>query len=368
MHQRLARLPARRTESGAVILEATTYRARLLGLAWLRPGDLPPRHALLLRRCSSVHTFGMRFPIDVVFGDQDGRVLHVARGVGSRKVLRCAGAAMVAELRADPENLTPDLPVGESWHASHNSKSKAGVRMFKRIRVRVTYANVMATVAVVAALGGGAYAALAAIPDSGGVIHACFKKKKGKLRVVNNPKCKKKERALAWNQTGPPGQQGVKGVKGDDGDQGVPGPTASTSAINSITTGAEFDLTNSDATVIDLFTVNNSSLDRQIQTSFTGRIVATATVTLVQDDTTGLSSAQCHLRISDGTGPNNGLTSITPFMESTFPSTIGYSNVITITGAVVRPAGTYNVRMDCKETDPEVVVSSGVMTVVAATS
>jgi hypothetical protein len=43
-----------------------------------------------------------------------------------------------------------------------------------RFRPRVTYANVMASIAVFVALGGGAYAAVsAAIPDQFHVIHGC---------------------------------------------------------------------------------------------------------------------------------------------------------------------------------------------------
>jgi uncharacterized membrane protein (UPF0127 family) len=356
MHPRLARLPARTTESRTVILEATTFRARLLGLAGLRSEDLPPRHALLLRPCASVHTFGMRFPIDIAFADEDSRVLHVARGVGAGKVVGCAGAAMVLEFRADRDSLTPYIRVGEGWRAIHPTRT-AGVSMFKKLRVRITYANVMATVAVVAALGGGAYAALAAIPGSNGVIHACFKKKKGNLRVVNKPKCKKKERALTWNQTGPQGIQGVRGL------QGVPGPTASTSAENPVGSGGEFALTSTDASVIDLFTVDGSGGDQRIQTTFSSRIIVTAHVTLVRDS--GTPDVQCHLQISDSTGPTNGLSDITAPSESTFPSASGYSNTITLTGAALRPAGTYNVRMVCKEAAGEAKVSSGSMTVIA---
>ena len=39
--------------------------ARLIGLAGLR--EMPPAAALLLPRCRAVHTFGMRFAIDVAF-------------------------------------------------------------------------------------------------------------------------------------------------------------------------------------------------------------------------------------------------------------------------------------------------------------
>ena len=44
---------------------AESLRARLVGLAWLR--HWPDSHALLLPRCRSIHTVGMRFPIDVAF-------------------------------------------------------------------------------------------------------------------------------------------------------------------------------------------------------------------------------------------------------------------------------------------------------------
>jgi len=44
---------------------AESLAARLAGLAWLR--HWPDSHALLLPCCRSVHTVGMRFPIDVAF-------------------------------------------------------------------------------------------------------------------------------------------------------------------------------------------------------------------------------------------------------------------------------------------------------------
>jgi hypothetical protein len=48
--------------------------------------------------------------------------------------------------------------------------------------------------------------ASAAIPDSGGVIHGCYKTSDGKLRVINTEAgqtCSSGETALSWNQTGP---------------------------------------------------------------------------------------------------------------------------------------------------------------------
>jgi hypothetical protein len=95
------------------------------------------------------------------------------------------------------------------------------------------------------ALGVGA----SAIPDASGVIHGCYLKSgggdddddgggKGRLRVIDpskGEKCKKREVAISWNQTGPKGDkgdtgdqgakgdQGIQGVKGDQGDQGIQG-------------------------------------------------------------------------------------------------------------------------------------------------
>ena len=56
---------------------AETFLSRLKGL--LGKKELPPGEALWIKPCSSVHSFGMKFPIDVVFLDRDMRVVAVAR-------------------------------------------------------------------------------------------------------------------------------------------------------------------------------------------------------------------------------------------------------------------------------------------------
>jgi hypothetical protein len=83
-------------------------------------------------------------------------------------------------------------------------------------------------------LGGVAGAALAAgavgyaaIPDSGGVIHGCYQKNVGNLRVIDpaaGDSCRPPEIAISWSHTGPQGPQGLKGDKGDTGAQGATGP------------------------------------------------------------------------------------------------------------------------------------------------
>jgi hypothetical protein len=106
-----------------------------------------------------------------------------------------------------------------------------------RFRPRLTYANAMSTVAVFIALGGGAYAAVSSSPGSGSVIHGCYKKKGGSLRLVAADKrCSRGERAIAFNQQGPAGSRGIQGVTGSPGasgakgEQGPQGPGATTFA------------------------------------------------------------------------------------------------------------------------------------------
>ena len=97
LHPRLARLPAREVAADAIVLEAGSFPSRLLGLARIGALELPSGHALLLRPCSSIHTFGMRFPIDVAFADREGTVLRVIRDVSGRQVTRCPAAAAALE-------------------------------------------------------------------------------------------------------------------------------------------------------------------------------------------------------------------------------------------------------------------------------
>jgi len=70
----------------------------------------------------------------------------------------------------------------------------------------------------------------AAIPDSNGVIHACYQSD-GTLRLVNDATvCRKNETHIAWAQIGPQGPQGIQGpqgpqgIQGTQGVQGPPGP------------------------------------------------------------------------------------------------------------------------------------------------
>jgi len=56
-------------------------RRGLTGRAGMEDGE-----ALVFKRCRQVHTFGMRFPIDVVFLDSSGRIVRACRGLSPLRV------------------------------------------------------------------------------------------------------------------------------------------------------------------------------------------------------------------------------------------------------------------------------------------
>jgi uncharacterized membrane protein (UPF0127 family) len=75
---------------------AETVLSRLLGLALLPRERAGP--GLLIPNCRSVHTFGMRFRLDLVFLDAERRIIRVRRGVPAGCVVRCREADAVLEL------------------------------------------------------------------------------------------------------------------------------------------------------------------------------------------------------------------------------------------------------------------------------
>ncbi len=96
---RLRALPRCRV-LGREMAVATGFRARLLGLGGLSHGAAGT--GLLIPRCSSVHTFGMRFALDLVFVDGDGRALSVRRRVRPGRLIWHRGARAVLEIPSPP--------------------------------------------------------------------------------------------------------------------------------------------------------------------------------------------------------------------------------------------------------------------------
>ena len=70
----------------AYVEVAEGFRTRLRGLLGRDPGTFDG--ALLLAPARSVHTIGMRFPIDLAFCDEDFRVIHVHTPLRPYRVTR----------------------------------------------------------------------------------------------------------------------------------------------------------------------------------------------------------------------------------------------------------------------------------------
>jgi uncharacterized membrane protein (UPF0127 family) len=73
-------------------------RTRKQGL--LSRSGLDPDSALVLAPCAAVHTFFMRFPIDVVFVRRDGTVARVVSNLGPWRIAIAFGAYAAIELAA----------------------------------------------------------------------------------------------------------------------------------------------------------------------------------------------------------------------------------------------------------------------------
>jgi uncharacterized membrane protein (UPF0127 family) len=80
------------------LVVADSWWAKACGLALRRRP--PDGWGLLFPRCRSVHTFGMRFPIDVVFLDRHGRPIDIRHAVRPGRLIANRHAAAVIEMRA----------------------------------------------------------------------------------------------------------------------------------------------------------------------------------------------------------------------------------------------------------------------------
>jgi len=78
-------------------LLARTWGARLRGLLLRPPLASDASEALVLEPCASIHTFGMRYPLDVVFVDAEGAVVGVRENVRPWRACMQRGARAVIE-------------------------------------------------------------------------------------------------------------------------------------------------------------------------------------------------------------------------------------------------------------------------------
>ena len=93
-----------RTRDGQVLIasvrHAERWWSRLRGLLFRPPLRGDGGEALLITPCASIHTCGMRYPIDVVFIDRQGIVLGCHESVKPARFRVQRGARSALELAA----------------------------------------------------------------------------------------------------------------------------------------------------------------------------------------------------------------------------------------------------------------------------
>ena len=75
--------------------DSASRKKGLLGRDGMADGS-----ALVIAPCSAVHTFAMRFPIDVIFARRDGRVVKLRPAVKASRMTGAFGAFAVIEMAA----------------------------------------------------------------------------------------------------------------------------------------------------------------------------------------------------------------------------------------------------------------------------
>lgn len=93
------------------ILIAYTFWQRTIGFLGRR--TLSSDHGLLLTKCNFIHTFGMRFPIDIVFLNDEFQILSITSYLEPWHIKTCRNANNALELSAGMASLL-NLHLNES--------------------------------------------------------------------------------------------------------------------------------------------------------------------------------------------------------------------------------------------------------------
>jgi uncharacterized membrane protein (UPF0127 family) len=74
---------------------ADRFLSRARGLLWRAP--LPPGHFMYFPKCRSVHTFGMRYALTIIFVNRMGHAVRIDRKVVPNRIVICWEASAVCE-------------------------------------------------------------------------------------------------------------------------------------------------------------------------------------------------------------------------------------------------------------------------------
>jgi uncharacterized protein len=112
---------------------AVTRSARRKGL--LGRDGLGTSSALILAPCAAIHTMFMRFDIDAVFVDDDGRAVKVVRNLVPWRIAATASARAVVEFRAGTLR-DDDVTVGDRLYLRAASGDRVGLSV-RELRERL---------------------------------------------------------------------------------------------------------------------------------------------------------------------------------------------------------------------------------------
>ena len=194
---------------------------------------------------------------------------------------------------------------------------------------------------------------------------AAGKALKSAKRALGLAKQADKRSKLALSKAGKPGPEGPRGPRGSegfDGAEGSRGPAGSKGATgatgpagptasSSVTRTTSVDVP-TETTVIDLAATHDGGGDAQLTTTVSGRLLASASLQVRNPDAAA-REGRCVLRISDGTGPDNGLGDTSQAYAFDLPAQADYDVTVPLQRAVSKPAGTYNARVTCWESSGE---------------
>ena len=182
--------------------------------------------------------------------------------------------------------------------------------MLAHLRSRLTYANVMSTIAVFVVLGGGAYAAATLPKNSVGT--AQLKKNAVTAAKVKDRSLLAKDfkaGQLAAGATGPTGPTGPGGPKGDKGDKGDPGANATDGAKGDQgDIGPRGPSNGRHVTGPDVMDLDNTTGSELVVPSLTnGSFLVSAKVNL---DNQGVGAATVDCRLHQSGGPDDDTASV----------------------------------------------------------
>jgi hypothetical protein len=208
------------------------------------------------------------------------------------------------------------------------------------LRRHLSFANVVALIALFVALGGSAYAVTRLPHGSVGTAQL-------KNGAVTGAKVKKGSLLKSNFKAGqlPAGVQGPAGPTGAQGPAGPAGPTASAY----VHSNDEFGLTPALVPVVELAGGTLTEGSGPLVVKVPSRIVSNATVTIFKPTFEGVTAGQafCTQELVEGTTA----TRFGTFTDTTFEATTANQVVfhtVAMTGAIDVAPGTYNVRASCQ--------------------